>query len=225
MSTSMQHNNRLWRHVRNVLQHGIKVQLAAVSLVVAVLLDVEASVAADGVVVAPRGVGQGNVLVGVELGQVFSTYAKSTGTRNGLSVGVPAIGNHIASVSKSQLSSLSSESSVANNWQILLVQISSKNLLLSRPDGRQDPRLALVIAVSADAQVHLVGVLALFVGFSDADDGVGGSHGDAGPVGGRSHRALDGLFGEVHHGCRQGSFLKLGVIPQLLLCVCKLWVE
>merc|ERR1719188_677402 len=128
MSTSVQHNNRFRRHVRNVLQHGIKVQLAAVSLVVAVLLDVEASVAADGVVVAPRGVGQVNVLVGVELGQVFSTYAKSTGTRNGLGVGVPAVGNHIASVSKSQLSSLSSESSMANNRQILLVQISSKNL-------------------------------------------------------------------------------------------------
>merc|ERR1719226_198949 len=151
MSTSVQHNNRLRRHVRNILQHGIKVQLAAVSLVVAVLLDVEASVATDGVVVAPGGVGQVDVLVGVEFRQVLSTHAKSTGTRNGLGVGVPAIGNHIASVSKSQLDSLSSESSVANNRQILLVQISSKNLLLGRPDGRQNPRLALIIAVSADA--------------------------------------------------------------------------
>merc|ERR1719188_1170159 len=156
MSTSVQHNNRLRRHVRNILQHGIKVQLAAISLVVAVLLDVEPSVAADGVVVAPRGVGQVNVLVGVELSQVLSAYTKSTGTRNGLGVGVPAIGNHITSVSKSQLSSLSSEPSMPNNRQVLLVQIAGKNLLLGRPDGRQHPRFALVIAVSADAQVHLV---------------------------------------------------------------------
>merc|ERR1719220_1227998 len=43
MSTSVQHNNRLSRHVPNILQHGLEVQLAAVSLVIAVLLDVEPS--------------------------------------------------------------------------------------------------------------------------------------------------------------------------------------
>merc|ERR1712226_1666225 len=71
MSTSVQHNNGFSRHVSNIFQHGLKVQLAAVGLVVAVLLDVEPGVAADGVVVAPGGVRQVDVLAGVELGQVL----------------------------------------------------------------------------------------------------------------------------------------------------------
>merc|ERR1719220_1375642 len=84
MSTSVQHNNRLCRHVRNILQHSLKVQLAAISLVVAVLLDVEPGVAADGVVVAPGGVRQVDVLAGVEFSKIFSTHTKSSGAGDGL---------------------------------------------------------------------------------------------------------------------------------------------
>merc|ERR1712088_1192565 len=117
MSTSVQHNNRLCRHVRNILQHSLKVQLAAVSLVVAVLLDVEPGVAADGVVVAPGGVRQVDVLAGMELGQVLGTHAKRSGAGDGLRVGVSSIGNHFSSISKSEFSSLSPKPSMSDNRQ------------------------------------------------------------------------------------------------------------
>merc|ERR1719220_203388 len=99
MSTSVQHNNRFSRHVRNIFQHGLKVQLAAISLVVTVLLDVEPGVTADGVVVAPGGVRQVDVLAGVELSKIFSTHAKSSGAGDGLRVGISSIGNHVSSIS------------------------------------------------------------------------------------------------------------------------------
>merc|ERR1719454_2337108 len=106
MSTSVQHNNRLSWHVPNILQHGLEVQLAAVSLVIAVMLDVEPGVSADGVVVAPRGVGQVDVLVGVELGQVLGAHAEGAGAGDGLRVGVAAVGDHVAGVSEGKLGGL-----------------------------------------------------------------------------------------------------------------------
>merc|ERR1719454_1723259 len=121
MSTSVQHNNGCSRHVRNIFQHGLKVQLAAISLVVAILLDVEPGVAADGVVVAPGGVGQVDVLAGVEFSKILSTHAKRSGAGDGLRVGVSSIGNHVSSISKSQFSSLSPKPSMPNNRQVLLV--------------------------------------------------------------------------------------------------------
>ena len=50
-------------------------------------------------------------------------------------------------------------------------------------DGGEDEWLSLVVAVGADAEVHLLGVGVLLEGLGHAQDGVGGTHLHAGPPG------------------------------------------
>lgn len=64
---------------------------------------------------------------------------------------------------------------------VLLVEVLLDDLLLGVSDGGQDVRLALVVAVGADAEVDLLRVGVLLEGLSDAENGVGRALGHVRP--------------------------------------------
>ena len=82
--------------------------------------------------------------------------------------------------------------------KIFVVNKFSLNLRFGLSDARKDKGLALVVSVSTDAQVHLVGVGASLEGLRDAQDGIWGTHGNIAPDGGGSADVLDNSLGSSH---------------------------
>ena len=79
-----------------------------------------------------------------------------------------------------------------------MIKLSSLNLGFRFSDARKNERLALVVSVSADAQVHLVGICASLEGLRDSQDGIWGTHGNIGPEGGSSACSLDDSLASAH---------------------------
>jgi hypothetical protein len=82
--------------------------------------------------------------------------------------------------------------------EIFVVELSSLNLSFGFSDARKNERLALVVSVSADAQVHLVGIGASLEGLGDSQDGVWWAHWNISPERGSSAGRLDDSLASAH---------------------------
>lgn len=80
MRTGMKQDDASFGHLLKILHHVIKVQIRAVGVVVSILVNCEARVGKDGIVVAPSRIGKINVLMSVSLHE-FSKHAKAPSSR------------------------------------------------------------------------------------------------------------------------------------------------
>ena len=132
-------------HIGN---HAVKVEANGVLVVVAVLLNLEAGVGEDGLVVGPRGGRDVNLLVaGVEALEESSADSQGTSAGDGLGNG-DAVEGGILTVGK--LGSESRQLGDTGDAGVLLVHVVFHDLLLGVADRGQDVGLALVITVGAN---------------------------------------------------------------------------
>ena len=82
--------------------------------------------------------------------------------------------------------------------KIFVVELSSLNLGFGFSDARKNERLALVVSVSANAQVHLVGIGASLEGLRDSQNGVWWTHWNISPERGSSAGSLDDSLASAH---------------------------
>ena len=82
--------------------------------------------------------------------------------------------------------------------EIFVVELSSLNLGFGFSDARKNERLALVVSVSADAQVHLVGIGASLECLGDSQDSVWWTHRNISPERGSSAGSLNDSLASAH---------------------------
>lgn len=133
----------------DVGDHALKVEADGVLVVVAVLLNLEAGVGEDGLVVGPGRGGDVNLLLaGVEAGEEVGANAEGASAGDGLGDGQAAEGGRVLAVG--ELGGQGRELGNTGDAGVLLVQLLVNNLLLGLTDGGQDIRLALVITVGTN---------------------------------------------------------------------------
>lgn len=152
VGASMEQDNAALGHGLDVGDHAIEVEANGVLVVVAVLLDLQAGVLEDSIVVRPRGVGDVDGLcAGVVTLEEGATNAQSTGARDGLSDGDATFLERGRVRAVGKLESSGGELGDTGNASVLLVEVRLNDLLLGVLDGRENVGLALVIAVCANA--------------------------------------------------------------------------
>ena len=146
VGTGVQENDAAVRSSLDILDQTLEVQTDGVLVVVAVLLDLEARVLEDGIVVSPAGVGQVDLLsAGVEALEESTTNAQGTGAGDGLGDDQAVVLDDSGVGAVGELSSGVCESGDTGDASVLLVAARRDNLVLGGADGGQDVRLALVV--------------------------------------------------------------------------------
>merc|ERR1712159_718526 len=103
----------------------------------------------------------------------FETKSKGTGTRESLGSSNSFFLENRVAFTEQQFSSDSSESSMTVDRKIFLVDgWVVGNFLLSISDNVEDVRLSLVVSVSTNADIDLLGVLVGFVGIGNTEDSI-----------------------------------------------------
>lgn len=147
----VEEDNAALGHLLEVLDQAIVVKANGVLVVVPVLLDLQAGVLEDGVVVCPRGVRDiDGLIAGIVAFQESTTDAKGTSTGDGLGDNDAALLDGRRARTVCELESCLGEIGDTSNAGVLLVQSRLYNLLLGLPDGWQNVGLALVVAVCAN---------------------------------------------------------------------------
>lgn len=150
MRASMEQEDAPLGRLLDVLHHALKVEPDGLLVVVPVLLDVQAGLREDGVVVGPRRVRDVDVLgAGVEGAQEGGGDAQGAGARDGLGDGEAVEGRVGLAVGEARGGG--GELGEARDAGVLLVQLGGDDLLLGGADRGEDVGLASVIAVGADA--------------------------------------------------------------------------
>lgn len=148
VGAGVEQDNAALGHGLDVGNHAVKVEADGVLVVVTVLLDLQARVLEDSIVVRPRG--SGNVdglcawVVTLEEG---ATNAQSTSARDGLSHGDAAFFERGRVGAVGELESSRGELGNTGDAGVLLVEVRLDDLLLGLLHGGEDVGLALVIAV------------------------------------------------------------------------------
>lgn len=182
VGASVEQDNAALGHLLDVCDHAIEVKANGVLVVVAVLLDLEAAVGEDGLVVCPRRGRNVDLLcarvVTLEEG---TAYPEGAGAGDALSDdnAVLVDGGAVGAVGKE--SGSLGEVGDTSDACVFLVEVLLHDSLLGLSDGGQNIRLALVIAVCANTEVDLLRVGVLLEGLSDAENGVGRALGHVGP--------------------------------------------
>jgi hypothetical protein len=186
VSTSVEKEDTAIGGSLDISNQTLKVQADGFLVVVAVLLNLEAGVVEDGLVVSPRRLGNVDLLFArEELGEESGTDTESTGTRDGLSDGDAVQGGAVGAVG--QLSGGGRELRNTSDAGVLLVQLGLDDLLLSLTNGREHVGLASIVTVGTDTQVDLLVELVGLEGFSNTKNGIRRTLGDVGPVGGSAN--------------------------------------
>ena len=196
VGAGVEQDNAALGHSLDVGNHAIEVEANGVLVVVPVLLDLEAGVLEDSGVVCPRGVGDVDGLrVRVVALEEGAADAKGTGTGDGLGDGDAVLGERSRVAAVGQLESSLGELGDTGDAGVLLVEGRVDDLLLGLLHRGQHVRLALVVAVGADAcaqsvapleelalalafcgglltQVDLLGVAVGLEGLCDAQNGL-----------------------------------------------------
>ena len=192
VGAGVEQDNAALGHGLDVGDHAIEVEANGVLVVVPVLLDLEAGVLEDSGVVRPRGVGDVDGLrVRVVALEEGAADAKGTGTGDGLGDGDAVLGERSRVAAVGQLESSLGELGDAGDAGVLLVESRVDDLLLGLLHRGQHVRLALVVAVGADAcaqsvalweqlafcgglltQIDLLGVAVGLEGLCDAQNGL-----------------------------------------------------
>lgn len=132
----------------DVGDEALEVEANGLLVVVAVLLNLEAGMAEDGLVVSPRRVGDVDLLLaGEELGEEGSADAEGTSAGDGLGDGDAVEGD---AVTIGELSGSGGELRDTGDAGVLLVQLAVDNLLLGLADGGEDVGLASIVTVGTD---------------------------------------------------------------------------
>jgi hypothetical protein len=146
VSTGVQQNNAALGGGLDVLDEALEVQTNGVLVVVAVLLDLEARVLENGVVVGPARVRQVDLLrARVEALEESTANAESTGSGDGLGDDEAVILDNGGAGTIGQLGSGVGEGRDTGDASILLVAARGDDLVLSGADGGKNVGLALVV--------------------------------------------------------------------------------
>lgn len=132
-----------------VADQTLEVEADGVLVVVGILGDLETGVTEDGAVVGPRGGGDVDLLgSGEEAGKEGTADAEGTGTRDGLGDDETVKGGTVLAIGENGggLCELGNTGDAG----VLLVQAGVDDLVLGLANGREDIRLALVIAVGTN---------------------------------------------------------------------------
>ena len=132
-----------------VLNHALKVEADGVLVVVAVLLDLEARVLEDGLVVGPGRGGDADLLLArVPAVEELAADAEGTGAGDGLGDGELVEGGRVGAVG--ELGGSRGEFGDTGDACVLLVHLLLGDALLGLADRGQDVWLASIIAVGAN---------------------------------------------------------------------------
>ena len=146
VGASVQEDNAVVRSSLDVGKETLKVKADSVLVVVAVLLDLEAAVLEDGIVVGPAGGREVDLLsVRVETLQESTANSQRTGTRNGLGDDKTVLLEDGRIGSVGQLRSTLGEGRDTSDTGVFLVGLRGDNLFFCSANGRKDVRLALVV--------------------------------------------------------------------------------
>jgi hypothetical protein len=144
----VEQDNAALGHGLDVGDHALEVEANGVLVVVAVLLDLQARVLEDGIVVRPRGGGDVDGLcAGVVALEEGTTDAESARARDGLGDGDAVFGQRGRVGAVGKLEGSLGEVGDTGDAGVLLVEVGLDDLLLGFLDGREHVRLALVVTV------------------------------------------------------------------------------
>lgn len=154
VSASMEKHDAALGHGLDVGDHSIEVEADGVLVVVAVLLDLQAGVLEDGIVVGPRGSGDVDGLCArIEALEEGTANAQSTGTGDGLGDDDAALLDRSRIGAVGELESSLCEGRHTSDAGVFLVERLVDDGLLGLLHGREDERLALVVTVGTDTWV------------------------------------------------------------------------
>lgn len=140
----------------DVLDQALEVQTNGVLVIVAVLLDLEAGVLEDGVVVGPAGVGQVDLLrAGVEALEEGTANAEGTGTGDGLGDDEAVVLDDGGAGAVGQLGGGVGEGRDTGDAGVFLVAARGDDLVLGGANGGEDVGLALVVTYIRPKQLAL----------------------------------------------------------------------
>ena len=157
VSTGVQQDDAVLGGGLDVGDQALKVQANGILVVVAVLLDLQARVLEDGVVVGPAGVGQVDLLrVRVEALQESTADSQGTGAGDGLGDDQTAILDDGGVLAIGELSSRAGEGRDTGDAGIFLVAAGGDNLVLGGAHGGQNEGLALIITCLTEFSISNV---------------------------------------------------------------------
>jgi hypothetical protein len=156
VGTGVQQDDAVLGGSLDIGKQTVEVQTNGVLVVVAVLLDLEARVLEDGVVVGPAGVGKIDLLrVGVELLEESTTNSQGTGSGDGLGDDEAVLLQNGRVGAVGQLGGGLGEGRDTGDAGILLVAARGHDLVLGGADGGQDVGLARIVTYTAAIQLAL----------------------------------------------------------------------
>ena len=151
VSASVEKDNAALGHVLDVLDHTLEVETDGVLVVVAVLLDLEARVLEDSIVVGPTGVGDVDGLVArVEALEESTTDSEGTSTRDGLGDDDSALLKRCRVGTICEDGGGLGEVGYTSNASVFLVKVLLDDSLLGLLHRGKDVGLALVVTVCAN---------------------------------------------------------------------------
>lgn len=149
VGAGMEKESRAGRRLLEVLNHALEVKANGVLVVVTVVLDLEARVLEDGLVVGPRRGRDADLLLArVPAVEELSTNAQGTGAGDGLGDGDAV--EHWGVVAVGELGGGGRELGDTSDAGVLLVHLVVDDAPLSLADGGEDVGLAGVITVRAN---------------------------------------------------------------------------
>ena len=173
VGASVEEDAGTWSSGIQVSEHAVDIKSLGCLVKVSVLTDSDASAGEDLVMVAPSRVAHVKC-GGFILGKEFSDDAESTGTREGLDSSDGLTSNERAIPTEDNTLSTLVEFSETFNSKVLLVKGSiSDDSSLSLANNGEHIRLSIVVTVSTDTKVDLLGVLISLESGCKGEDGVG----------------------------------------------------
>lgn len=177
VGTSVEKDCRASRDLGEILKHTLDIKTLGRWLEESVVSNFDTSGAEHSFMVAPGRVTdiEGS---GSEFSEEFSNNTESTSSGKGLESGDKSVGN-VGGV-ESELDTTGTLVEILETIlsRVLLVKICVYNLVLGLLDDWENVGLAVVITVSSDTQIALVGVLIIVESNSEAENSIGGCHRD-----------------------------------------------
>ena len=166
-----------WLGTVQISDHAIDIETLGLLVEVFVLTDLDTSGLENLVVISPSGVAHIESARS-ELGKELSDDAQGTSSRQSLDGSDSNVTNPWAVEAEEDTLGSLAEFSQTINWQVLLIKSRvSHNLGFGLAHDGEDVGLAVVVAVSTNTEVDLLGVLVILEAGGKTKDMVGGGHG------------------------------------------------
>ena len=176
VGASVEEDAGTWCSSIQVSKHAVDIKSLGCLVEVSVLTDIDASAGEDLVMVAPGWVAHVKS-GGLILGKEFSDDTESTCTREGLDSSDGIASDEWAVPAEDNTLSALVELSETFNSKVLLVEGSiSDDSSLSLANNGENIGLSIVVTISTDTEVDLLGVLIGLEPCCKGKDGIGGCH-------------------------------------------------